>query len=298
MPLSICNTTVDSQGRELAEHGTTAFPIACYYDELGKGEVPWHWHEELEAAIITEGQAIVAAGNEKYIIHAGEGFFINSGILHGCWDLDGSCSRFHSMVFHPRLVGGSMDSIFYQQYIQPLTDHRGLESMIFSASVPWQAEALNAIERAWQACVREAPGFEFQVRSALSEFIFLLQTHIPAAGPRPSRKTRRDGERMKQMLQFVHDHVAEELNMARIAECAAISESECLRCFKSTIGTTPIQYVRQYRMQRACLLLTTTSEHISDIAVQCGFQDVSYFTKTFREMKGMVPSEYRRINIV
>lgn len=296
MSLSSCNTTVDSQGRELVEHGTTAFPIACYYDDLSREEVPWHWHEELEAALIIEGQATVAMGNEKYTIHAGEGFFINSGILHGCWDLDGSCSKFHSMVFHPRLIGGSLDSIFYQKYIQPLIDHSGLKGMIFHPSVPWQAEALQAVERAWQGCVREKDGFEFLVRNALSDFVFLLQNHIPAMRTQPGSKVRRDGARMKRMLQLIHDGFTEELSTARIAQQAAISESECLRCFKSTIGITPIQYVRQYRIQRACLLLTTTQEHISDIAVQCGFQDVSYFTKTFREMKGMVPSEYRRMN--
>lgn len=296
MSLSPCNTIVDSQGRELVEHGTTAFPIACYYDDLGREEVPWHWHDELEAAVIIEGHAVVAVGNEKYTVHAGEGFFINGGILHGCWDLDGSCSKFHSMVFHPRLVGGSMDSIFYQKYVQPLIDHRGLEGMIFTPAVSWQAEALAHIESAWQACAKETAGFEFQVRSALSAIVFLLQNHIPALMPCPGNKTRRDGRRMKQMLQLIHDGFAEELSTAQIAEQAAISESECLRCFKSTIGITPIQYVRQYRIQRACLLLTTTQEHISDIALQCGFQDVSYFTKTFREMKGMVPSEYRKVN--
>ncbi len=296
MSLSPCNTTVDSQGRELVDHGTAAFPIACYYDDLGRGEVPWHWHDELEAAIIIEGKAVIAAGNEKYTIHAGEGFFVNSGILHGCWDLEGSCSKFHSLVFHPRLVGGSMDSVFYQKYVQPLTEHGGLESMIFTPTVSWQAEALEAIEQAWQSCVCEADGYEFRVRSALSQFVYLLQSHIPAIRPKTGSKARRDGERMKQMLQFIHDHFAEEMTMAQIGKQAAISESECLRCFKSTIGITPIQYVRQYRIQRACLLLTTTQEHISDIGLQCGFQDVSYFTKTFREMKGMVPSVYRQQN--
>lgn len=294
MPIAQCRTAVDSTQRELVEHGTLAFPMACYHDDLSRDQVPWHWHEELEAAVITHGTAVVAAGNEKYILHAGEGFFINSGILHGCWDLDASASRFHSIVFHPRLVGGSLDSVFYRDYIHPLTENHALESLHLKPAVPWQREALEAIEGAWQACAGEARGYEFRARSQLSELVVLLGGNIPSAGTAPGPKARRDNERIKQMLAYIHDHWAEELSTKTIARHAAISESECLRCFRATIGTTPIQYVRQYRIQRAAQLLSGTGESIAAISEQCGFQDVSYFTKTFRELKGCPPAAYRR----
>lgn len=293
MSLAICNTTVDEQGLELVQHGTTDFPIACYHDNLGEMEVPWHWHEELEAAVITEGCSVVAAGNEKYTVHAGEGFVINSGILHGAWDVDASGCRFHSMVFHPRLVGGSIDSVFYQKYIIPLIQNHNLESLHLKPEIPWQARVLDAVENTWQACVNEPAGYEFQVRRELSDMVYLLQSRLPADRPSVSNKAMRNGERIKLMLQYIHDYFAEELSTAKIAESASLSESECLRCFRATIGTTPIQYVRRYRIQRAAQLLTGTQEQISDIATQCGFQDVSYFTKTFREIKGVVPTEYR-----
>ena len=296
MSLAICNTTVDEHGLELVQHGTTDFPIACYHDNLGEMEVPWHWHEELEAAVITEGCALVAAGNEKYTVHAGEGIVINSGILHGAWDVDASGCRFHSMVFHPRLVGGSIDSVFYQNYIIPLQQNRNLESLHLKPEVPWQTKVLEAVESAWQACVNEPDGYEFRVRNELSDMVFLLQSNLPAVRQTISSKVLRNGERIKLMLQYIHDSFAEELNTAKIAESASISESECLRCFRATIGTTPIQYVRKYRIQRAAQLLAGTREQIADIATQCGFQDISYFTKTFREIMGVVPTEYRREN--
>lgn len=296
MPLSLCNSTVDSQGRELLEHGTVQFPVACYHDDLQENEVPWHWHEELEAVVVTEGCTIVAAGNRKYIIHAGEGFFINAGVLHGCWNMDTSACRYHSVVFHPRLVGGSIDSVFYQNYVLPLIENRRLESMHLKPSVPWQADVLKSIEDGWQACVEETFAYEFRVRQALSELVILLHSKIPATGSQPREKAMRDGERIKAMLQFIHEHYADELNTAIIAGSASVSESECLRCFHNTIGTTPIQYVRQYRLQQVCQLLTASTEKISDIAARCGFQDISYFTKIFRETKGMVPSEYRKLH--
>lgn len=294
MAIAICNTTVDSTQRELVEHGTTAFPIACYHDDLSKDEVPWHWHEEWEAVVIAEGAAIVAAGNDKYIVRAGEGFFINSGILHGCWDLEDSACRFHSMVFHPRLVGGSLDSVFYQHYVQPLTENHALESIRLTPDIPWQKDALDAIETTWQTSVQEPGGYEFKMRNALSDLILLLHQNVPNSNKQPGIKALRDGERIKAMLGFIHDHCSDELSTKAIAQAAAISESECLRCFRATIGTTPIQYVRQHRIQKAVQLLTTTELPVSAISEQCGFQDVSYFTKTFREMKGCAPTVFRR----
>ena len=72
-----------------------------------------------------------------------------------------------------------------------------------------------------------------------------------------------------------------------------LSESECLRCFRSSIGMPPIQYVKRYRVQKAAELLTSTDQKIAEIGAQCGFQDTSYFTRTFREIKGVTPGEYR-----
>ncbi len=124
MALSLCRTTVDDSARELMEHGTAAFPIACYHDDLQAEPVPWHWHEELEVLVVSEGMILATAGGEKFRLGKGEGLFINAGVLHGDWPLNAGSCRLHSMVFHPRLVGGNPDSVFWQKYLQPLLDQR------------------------------------------------------------------------------------------------------------------------------------------------------------------------------
>jgi len=59
------------------------------------------------------------------------------------------------------------------------------------------------------------------------------------------------------------------------------------------IGATPIQYVKQLRLQRAAELLESTDGKIADIGAACGFQEMSYFARAFREWKGRTPSQYR-----
>lgn len=294
MGLSVCETKIDEQGRELLEHGTMLFPIACYHDDLQKEWVPWHWHEELELILVTEGKAVVAADSEKHILQQGEGCFINAEVLHAAWNAGNEGCRFHSVVFHPRLVGGSMDSIFWQNYLFPLMDEKLLKMFCFQKEISWQRRAMEAIENAWQDCVREKAGYEFQVRSELSKLIFLLNSNRPVRQKPVSERVQRDGERIKKMLQYVQAHYMEELQVAEIAESASVSASECLRCFRNTIGITPMQYVIQFRVEKAAVLLTDTEMKITEIGAQCGFLEMSYFARTFRRVKGCTPSEYRR----
>lgn len=83
------------------------------------------------------------------------------------------------------------------------------------------------------------------------------------------------------------------MTLAKIAQSAAVSENECLRCFRTMLGSTPIRYVKQVRVQRAAELLAATDRKISDIGGSCGFQEMSYFARVFREYKGCTPKEYR-----
>ena len=294
MRLGKCGVVTNQQGRELKEHGTSLFPLACYYDDLAKAAIPWHWHDELEMVVVETGTAAAGVNGQIYTVEQGNGFFIRSGALHGVWNQGKSQCRLHSVVFHPRLVGGSVDSIFWQGYVEPLLSDSFPEFICFHRAVDWEAAATAAIEETWETAADGERGYEFSVRGALSRVIFLLSCHLPTRNEPPSERTLRNGDRIKTMLQYVQDHYGEELTTAGIARSASVSESECLRCFRKMIGTTPIQCVRQFRVQKAAELLTATDQTIAEIGAACGFQEMSYFAKVFREIKGCTPSEYRR----
>lgn len=160
-------------------------------------------------------------------------------------------------------------------------------------TVDWQHEAIEDMERAFRAVVNEIPGYEFKTRAALSEMIFQLVSHAPAVQAMP-KKALRSADRIKTMLQFIQEHYAEDISVEQVASSASISPSECLRCFHDMIGTTPNQYLRDQRAQRAAELLCGTGLRVTEIAMQCGFQDASYFARAFRQVYGCGPTEYRR----
>lgn len=295
MALSECLAEVNSQGRELVLHGTTGFPIASYADDITTEAVPWHWHDELEAIVVTEGTAVLSAGSQKYTVEAGNGLFINAGALHAGWNKKIGDCKAHSVVFHPRLVAGSPGSVYWENYINPLLADSSLKGILLQEDVIWQKQAMDHMEAAWQNCVQELPGFEFVVREELSKMLYLIcsnRTLVEEVPPSP--KAVRDGARIKLMMHFVQSHFAEEITIAEIAKSASISVSECLRCFRATIGVSPIQYLKQLRIQMACELLVGTEEKVAEIGAECGFSDMSYFSKIFKEEKGCTPSDYRQ----
>ncbi|MDD3368107.1 MAG: AraC family transcriptional regulator [Lachnospiraceae bacterium] len=302
MALSDCCTTTDDREMELTPHGTTDFPIACYHDDLSAAKVPWHWHDELELLLVSEGSIVASCGNRQYTLSEGDGLFINTGILHAMYNLypiDGkkthSC-RLHSLVFHPRLIGGNPDSIFWQKYIQPILTDCTLSEILLHPTMTWQAAALKQLESAWHACVEEPDGYEFQIRNNLSDLLFLLFQNRQVSQNNTSTATLKNAARIKQMLQYIQAHFSENISITEIADSALISTSECLRCFHNTVGLTPIQYVKQYRLEKAAELLRSTDWKIMNIGFACGFQEMSYFARAFQAQYGTTPSDFRKNN--
>ena len=284
--------TTDKYGRELAEHGSTIFPIACYETDLGSEHIPWHWHDDFEFMIVESGSAVVLTGSEKHTIKAGDGFIISCGTLHSIVSDGDNGGIFRSVVFHPRLLG-SADSVFWQKYLCAFTGNKSFSGFALDSRISWQKYAAESIAEVYSSMENACEGYEFEVRELLSSIVFNVWRQLPALGEGADSKTMRRADRTKTMLSFIHASFAEDISTKDIAAAAMVSESECLRCFHSTISTTPVQYLIEYRIHKACDMLCQTNEKISAVAVKCGFQDFSYFTRCFRRIKGCTPKEYR-----
>ncbi len=293
MAISPCNCTTDPNQRELAEHGTLPFPIACYRDDLYRETVPWHWHEEFEYAIAMPGVSTFLVENEAVTLQHGEAIFINSQVLHAVESAKHDGVGLHSAVFHPRLVGGERESIFWEELIRPLVANSALRYLHLKVNIPWQAQMLDHLHGAWNAMESECRDYPNLIRYHLTAALGLLVEHCPMAGKQLSEQERIDAARIRGMLEFIHAYYTEDLTMEDICGSIHASPSACLRCFHVSLATTPMQYLKNYRLEQAARLLKTTAKTAKEIALDCGFNDVSYFTRSFREKNGCTPREYR-----
>ena len=99
---------------------------------------------------------------------------------------------------------------------------------------------------------------------------------------------------MHRIVNHVRQHYREKLSIADLAAVGGISVSSQERLFKKTFGLTPLMYLRRTRLNAACQLLRSTAVGLSDIAVQCGFNDQTNMTRAFRLELKITPLKYRR----
>lgn len=293
MALSICNPITDLYQKELFQHGAATFPITCFEDDLNIIVVPWHWHDEWEFNYVEKGVLTIQLENAHFSISTGDGIFINSCALHAIDNPLSKDSIIHSAAFHPGLIGGNIGSTFWNQLVLPLLKDDAPRYILLDHKDSIHKQILDDFHEAWKAMAFEVDDYENLIRYLLSRAWRSLCNHCIKTNHVLSAQDRVDAQRIREMLTYIDENIAGELNTKQIAESVSISESVCLRCFHHMLGITPMQYVKQTRLSRAAELLQSSTMTAKAIAYECGFNDVSYFTKAFREKMGCTPKEYQ-----
>ncbi len=103
-----------------------------------------------------------------------------------------------------------------------------------------------------------------------------------------------DHPEMHLIVDYVRAHYREKLSVTDMARGGGISVSSQERLFRKTFGLTPLMYLRKTRLNAACKLLRDTDTSLSEIAVQCGFNDQTNMTRAFRMELKITPLRYRR----
>lgn len=283
----------DYAKKERQRHGTKEFPCAGYEficTKQTEGTIPWHWHEELEIIYIKEGTLKLQVPFRETVMNAGDMAVINGNTLHHA--AADPKSEVQSFVFSSLLLSGTGTSVFAMRYLRPLMTSPAFSCLIFPRTEETAAEEFR---QAFCALEAEEFGYEFLVRERLSHIILKTYQILEKDLSLPQSAENLDTARMEKMLSYIHEHYSESIFLKDIAGVSGIGERECLRCFKRTIGESPMQYLLKYRlMQSADFLLSRPSESVSDIAGKCGFDYPSYYAKQFKRLYQYTPKEYRK----
>lgn len=98
----------------------------------------------------------------------------------------------------------------------------------------------------------------------------------------------------KDFAATIEANLYENLSVDELAHLCGMSLSSFKRTFRKAFGAAPATYIRQQRMERATKLLRRTEQRVSEVAFDCGFQDLAHFSRTFQKIYGMSPTEWRR----
>lgn len=295
MIMQIYNIETSEDGKELTSHGFDDFPCAFYDEKFSQfigGEVPWHWHDEVELVFVVEGSSKVESLRNSIILNKGDAVFINSGCLHKLTNFGEQDCHILNFVLNPVVIGGSKHSRVYKNYVFPIVNNTQITLYKFVSGLSWHQQAIDELKKGFASCQNEEMNDELVLQIHLMTFWNIFYENEPKViGENPVSSS--SERRVHCFLSYIHAHYRENISVAAISDAANISESECYRIFKKTLKSTPNQYLSEYRLQKAANLLFETDKQVTEIAHHVGFNCPAYFTKKFRLAYGKTPKQFR-----
>jgi len=140
-----------------------------------------------------------------------------------------------------------------------------------------------------------------QQREALEAYLALLN-RANESGTISKAQTKvnaEDDAMMKRVTAFVEQHLGDaDINIGDLAAAAATSRSGLQRRMRQLLGITPLDFLREARIKRACQLLTDSDSTVSEVAFSCGFADPKYFSRCFKASVGLSPTDYKNAHSI
>lgn len=278
---------------EFFQRGRFDFPIEFYHVDSTHQRfcMPYHWHMEYEIIWIKQGALTLTLNETSIHAVSGDVIFVRDGVIHGGTPADDD-TVYDCVVFDMRKL--LADSHTFKEKIESILKHDMLVNKYMPVDTPHipivVKEMFNALKNA-------NDGYELIVTGMLYAFFgFVLQYHLyhypKAANVLEKNRTRLS--QLKKIFALIDAHYSEPLTLANLAETAGLSPNYFCRYFKKITQQNPIDYLNSYRIEMACLKLLHSTDSITDIALSCGFNDVSYFIKIFRRYKGISPLKFQK----
>ena len=273
--------------REEKKHGTFDFPIEFYHvgPTHPRYEMSYHWHIEYEIIRILKGEFLMTIGEEEFLARAGDIIFVKGGLLHG--GIPVKC-MYECIVFN--LDALMTSSPAGDRLLKKIRDDSIQVLNHFPKPDP---ELMRITERMFGQMKIQAEGHELIVIGAFYEFFgYVLERRHYIITQDISTKEGRRIEHLKRALEVIENSYPDCITLDDLAKAAGMNSKYFCRYFREMTHRTPIDYLNYYRIEQACFKLATSNSSIADVGMSCGFNDVSYFIKTFKKYKGITPKKY------
>ncbi len=275
--------------KEPITHGTFDFPIAYYYVDAHhpRYEMQLHWHPEYELIHVRQGVLHMDMDGRRFDVRAGDTVFVTDGVCHSA--VPEECV-YECLVFDL----GQFVSVnrIGSQPLQNILKHK----CFVRHTLPAEADGLAVIIEQLLDAMREQPlGYELFVRGGLYQLLgVVVRDHLYGTADVVARRNRHQQSSLKNAIQYMEDNYAQHITLDELAHAAGMNRKYFCTFFHSMTLKTPFEYLNSYRVSMAGEWLLGSDRSIADIAVDCGFNDVSYFSKMFRRYVGETPRNYRK----
>lgn len=270
---------------ENKRHGTVDFPFELYSVNKGypRYEMPFHWHIEYEMIVVKTGCLKLMLDGKSFCVNEGESAFISGGVVHGGFPEE--CEYF-CIVFD--LASLFKDVALCSKSIAEFLTNTDYFTGVYGSTTK-QTEIMREILTSMQNTEK---GYDLNVIGFLWQLLGAFISKPIEGSIQLNDKVQI--QKLKDVLSYIRKNIDKNITLEELAQVSGMSPRYFCRVFRNMTGRTPIDYVNYYRIETASQMLITTGESITEIALNCGFNDMSYFSKTFKKLKGMSPSKFRQ----
>ncbi|MDR3598370.1 AraC family transcriptional regulator [Clostridium sp.] len=279
-----------SDYNEIKQRGTFNFPIEFHYvDNMHpRYMMSYHWHVEYEIILVLKGTLIIYLNQKEIIAKEGDIVFIADGILHSA--IPNECI-YECIVFNMNML--LKENFFGTKYIQKIIDH----TIIINDYFPISNLRLNTVLFTLFETLKEKEnGYELMTLGTLYRFLGLVyNADLYSTDYLQSQKDSKKTKQLKKVLEVIEASYSSAITLNDLSKVVGMSPKYFCKFFYEMTHRTPINYLNYYRIECASYQLATTNLSITDIAYNCGFNDLSYFIKSFKKYKGFTPSKYSKV---
>ena len=193
---------------------------------------------------------------------------------------------YSAIVFSPEMLCGDENDIARIRYVAPVVDGRLQVRRVASSS-----SLLQMFDQAVELLQNREVSYELRVRARLLEiFASLAET----GKNRVEEAEKASSKAVKAAIDYIRENYKKQISIEELAKLCHMSDGHFCRMFKKYTFKTPVQYMNSVRLSAAMDLLTRTDRKVLDIALDTGFNSLSYFIGVFKQGLGCTPTQFRR----
>ncbi|MBQ7983618.1 MAG: helix-turn-helix transcriptional regulator [Clostridia bacterium] len=260
-----------------------------HYTAQGTGPQPSCWHEDLEIKLIRTGQTTVIIDSDIITAKEDEILFVNPYQIHSMPKIEGNDMLYDLFMIHP--------DFFQSSGIQSLNLRKVFNQSRCRIRNHIRNPRLSGILKQILAANEEKGPYSVPlIQGLLMEFFSVLLTEevSDTLAEEIDPKHLRYYRAIEPAVEAIHARDNEKFSGDELAEMCYMRASYFSRIFKRVMGVTPVQYQTEYRIRIADLLLKYDSNSISAIAHMVGFEDEAYFSRCYKQYKGISPNAFKK----
>ena len=277
--------------KENKPHGTKDDPFSIYHIANAKRsfQIPIHWHDEFEIIYVKSGFLTVSISGENYIGKPGDAFVVSPGNLHFMGSQTGNVDYF-TFLFPLKYISFRTDDILDDKLLEPLNSGHLIISPEIEDTVKEQCEQLVEIYGAKKEESQSKITAQIKTKIILLQFILhMWENGFIIENDKSGRNTVE-----KEMISYIQQSFTGEISLKEFGEQFHLSEKYVSQYFKEHFHITLSKYVTYLRLEHAKQLLQNSDIPVTEVAMLSGYQNVSYFIRSFKKTYGVSPLKYRK----